>query len=129
MCALLPHTKGKAIPVHTSVSGGLFEPIISFVISFETPEKETKPKLTPWAQEAYAQKSVFILQNMDMYLQTLKPDVWSAFGAVLGVTSWEKLVLVAPQDPSVVVQREWSPGSQAGPELAVQKMTKKNFTP
>lgn len=35
----------------------------------------------------------------------------------------------APQDPSVVLQREWSADSQVGPELAVQEMTKKNFIP
>lgn len=36
---------------------------------------------------------------------------------------------VAPQDTSVVVQREWSRGNQVGPELAVQKMTARSFIP
>lgn len=82
-----------------SVSGGPFEPIISFLISFETPEKETKPKLTPWAQEALHTNQFSFCRIWDLYLQILKSDVWSALGAVFGVTSWEKMVLGCPSGP------------------------------
>lgn len=61
--------------------------------------KGNKAKINSLSTGGLTQKSVFILQNMDMYLQILKPDVWSAFGAVLGVTSWEKMVLGCPSGP------------------------------
>lgn len=80
-----------------SVSGGLFEPLISFPINFETPGKETKPKLTPWAQETlHTILFSFCRIKKHIYVRILNPSVWSTVGAVLGVTWQEKMVLVCP---------------------------------
>lgn len=102
-CVLCFHTPRAKHPspqkLPPSVSGGLFEPIISLLISFETPEKETKAKINSMSAGGRTHKSVFVLQNMGMYLQILKTDVWSALGAVLGVTSWEKMALGCPSGP------------------------------
>lgn len=104
--ALCIHAPGTKQPLGTKVSSGLFQPLVSFPINSKTQRKETKPKLTSWAQENW-HTIPFSLFTLEMHtnIEILNLKVRST---VCGWPDKRRSYWVVSQDTSMVVQRQLS---------------------